>query len=42
MVRARLLAILELRLRHGRPEVDVPQRWRFQLIGETAAELTQE
>ena len=33
VVRARLLAILELRLRDGGAEVDVPQRRRFDLVG---------
>ena len=33
VIRARLLAILELRLRDGRPEVDVPQRRRLDLVG---------
>ena len=37
VVRARLLAVFELRLRHGRPEVDVPERRRFDLIGDARA-----
>ena len=36
MVRAGLLAIFELRLRHRRAEVDVPQGRRFELVGEVA------
>ncbi len=33
VVRARLLAVLELGLRDRRPEVDIPQRRRFDLVG---------
>ncbi len=41
VVRARLLAILELRLRHRGSEVDVPQRRRFDLIGVPAVQQPQ-
>jgi hypothetical protein len=36
VARAGLLAILELGLRHRGAEVDVPQRRRFDLVGEPA------
>ena len=42
VIGARLLAILELRLRDGRAEVHVPQRRRFELIREAALEQAQE
>ncbi len=41
MVRARQLAILELRLRHGRLEVHVPQRRRFDLVRQSALQQAQ-
>src|SRR5688572_5794550 len=42
VIGARMLAILELGLRHGRTEVDIPERWRLELIGDAAIEQTQE
>ena len=42
VIRARLLAVLELRLRHGRAEVHVPQRRRLELIGGAALQQPQE
>ena len=42
VVRAGELAILELRLRHGGLEVDVPQRRRLDLVRQAAAQQTQE
>src|SRR5439155_7905109 len=42
VVRAGGLAVLELRLRDGGSEVDVPQRRRFHLVREPALEEMQE
>ena len=41
VVRRRHLAILELGLRHRGLEVDVPQRRRFHLVGQSAIEMVQ-
>ena len=42
VIRARLLAVLELGLRHGGPEVDVPECRRLELIGVAALQQPQE
>ncbi len=42
VIRTRLFAVLELRLRHGRAEVDVPECWRLELVGRVALQHPQE
>jgi hypothetical protein len=41
MIGARLLAVLELGLRDGGTEIDIPERWRFELIRNAALEQPQ-
>jgi len=41
MVRSRLLAVFELRLRDRRAEIDVPQRRRLELVGELSLQQSQ-
>ncbi len=42
VIGARMLAVLELGLRHRRPEIDIPERRRFELIRCSALQQTEE